>query len=819
MGIEPTEAVAADDAASNALGFETIVVPAPGEAEVRVDAIVLEAEFMRIGDDLVLVAPTAEKTLVKRYFALESPPALITDSGAAVPASLAMALARSSMPAWQAQRLGALDPRPVGRVTTLCGRASAVRADGASAALAVGTSIFQGDLVETERGTEVVIAFNDDSVLTLAENARVMISAFAFDEKTAQGAATLSVLTGTFVFAAGRIASRRPALMRLATPALALTVRGQVRFGRARGGGLDTVVLLPQEPRAEDENESPAPAELRVDALLKAGPRHALLATPFAAASAKGAFAEVIASDMGEDEVVALFGAHARIESNDDGLDEEPSAGADPGEIDVVPEAEDAMAARNGEGAPSMEFDFAAMASPSPCEAAPVDDAPVDDAANDEEPAVAALVVDEDADPVANDVEELADEDETTVEDKDAGPRSASEPAERVSAPERVASQRDLETARAAARMATVRVDAAIADAERAQRTLEVDMAQGKRVSASDVAAVSAAVERAQAVLSAASDAAARVATLEARAATAGRALASVPEAPKEEPTAARPDRSAELSRCTAPVVDETDPGTAPPTVSEPCDDDQDAGSEPPKAPTHATPAAETTVSPTPKMAPADASSLASSAQSDDTLLLGSGETEGIAPTIDAEELIDWHYDAAKTRDASILGAAAEGGVGADNVAERSAPSANLDQALGDAAMIDEGFREALRVGLLAEGGEATSTGSTVAATAPDAEEPRGEPGVATNRSARETIDEETAPSSTVAPDAAADDEGPLKGGERLVLGAPRDHGALLVEARGHRVAARSADLTLRLGPASPDDRLGHRAKSASKQD
>lgn len=111
-----------------------------------------------------------------------------------------------------------LAPYWVGQVKVLRGRASVVR-DGIRQEALVGTTLKQGDVLNTEASGSVGITFNDNTTLSAGPNSHVVIQRFSFDTTTYQGNFEANVVRGTVAVQPGHIARNAPNAMRINTPA------------------------------------------------------------------------------------------------------------------------------------------------------------------------------------------------------------------------------------------------------------------------------------------------------------------------------------------------------------------------------------------------------------------------------------------------------------------------------------------------------------------------------------------------------------------------------------------------------------------------
>ena len=155
-------------------------------------------------------------------------------------------------------------PDPIGRVAFVKGGAGAVSLLGKQRRLPVGGPVFQGDTLETGPGAFVVIAFRDESRLTLLENTRFRIDRHEYDaERPGNSSALMRLIRGGIRAAAGLISRARPEAYKVATPVATISTRG-TRFDLVCAGacvdeaqgGLNGLFLLVRFGRVA--SESPA---------------------------------------------------------------------------------------------------------------------------------------------------------------------------------------------------------------------------------------------------------------------------------------------------------------------------------------------------------------------------------------------------------------------------------------------------------------------------------------------------------------------------------------------------------------------------------
>ena len=126
----------------------------------------------------------------------------------------------------------------VGVVSKVTGQA---QIGGANAA--VGTSVRMNDRLRTGANARLQVTFNDQSSLTLGENANVVIDRFVFNPQKSSADVVLSATQGAFRFAGGKIEQMKHKNVVVNTPHAALAVRG-THFWAGTVNGKYGVLLL-----------------------------------------------------------------------------------------------------------------------------------------------------------------------------------------------------------------------------------------------------------------------------------------------------------------------------------------------------------------------------------------------------------------------------------------------------------------------------------------------------------------------------------------------------------------------------------------------
>ena len=118
-------------------------------------------------------------------------------------------------------------PDVVGRIAFVKGEATAVSLFGRQRALVAGGPVFQGDTLETGSDAFAVIAFRDESRITLLENTQFRISRHEYDAGAPERAgALMRLLRGGIRAVAGLISRARPESWEIATPVATISTRG-----------------------------------------------------------------------------------------------------------------------------------------------------------------------------------------------------------------------------------------------------------------------------------------------------------------------------------------------------------------------------------------------------------------------------------------------------------------------------------------------------------------------------------------------------------------------------------------------------------------
>ena len=96
--------------------------------------------------------------------------------------------------------------------------------------LAMGARVYVGDEIRTGPGARLQVRFDDESMLTLGENARITIDQFVY-APSGDSSQALAIAQGVFRFATGQIGKLMPRDVAFKTPVATVGIRGTVFLG------------------------------------------------------------------------------------------------------------------------------------------------------------------------------------------------------------------------------------------------------------------------------------------------------------------------------------------------------------------------------------------------------------------------------------------------------------------------------------------------------------------------------------------------------------------------------------------------------------
>ncbi len=204
------------------------------------------AEFIRDGADLILQMADGQDARLVEYFDTRTPADLMSYEGATLRGTVVERLAGPMFPAQYAQATGPDLAAAIGQVETLTGAAFVQRTDGQVVELAIGTKVFQGDVVRTENVGTLGLTFSDGTIFTLASGSRMVLDELIYDPQATDNSGVFDLVEGSFVFIAGQTA--KTGGIEINTPAATMGIRGttgKIDIQTANGISTVTVSLNP----------------------------------------------------------------------------------------------------------------------------------------------------------------------------------------------------------------------------------------------------------------------------------------------------------------------------------------------------------------------------------------------------------------------------------------------------------------------------------------------------------------------------------------------------------------------------------------------
>lgn len=114
---------------------------------------------------------------------------------------------------------------PVGRIKILSGKAT-VSTLSQTVSAAVGTPVFLGSVIQTEKGASLGLTFKDSTVLSLGPDTRLTVDEYVYDPNQGQYKFGANLGKGALNYISGAIAKTRPDAVSVKTPGAVIGVRG-----------------------------------------------------------------------------------------------------------------------------------------------------------------------------------------------------------------------------------------------------------------------------------------------------------------------------------------------------------------------------------------------------------------------------------------------------------------------------------------------------------------------------------------------------------------------------------------------------------------
>ena len=136
----------------------------------------------------------------------------------------------------------------IGRVETISGRVFAVRADGSRVELALGSRLYDGDILETGADGAVGVVLADETSLAMGPEGRMVLDEMIYDPSTQEGKMSISVVKGVYTIVSGMVSKTDPNAMVVNTPVGSIGIRGtQLGLVIADGRNLNVVMMREED--------------------------------------------------------------------------------------------------------------------------------------------------------------------------------------------------------------------------------------------------------------------------------------------------------------------------------------------------------------------------------------------------------------------------------------------------------------------------------------------------------------------------------------------------------------------------------------------
>ncbi|MCL2760955.1 MAG: FecR domain-containing protein [Desulfuromonadales bacterium] len=138
---------------------------------------------------------------------------------------LSLFLIMSVLPVYAFSDAYALPSGSIGYVHTMKGAVSILR-KGNVVQAAVGTPLYSGDLVRTEKPGAAGIVLIDNTTFSLGPNSELALTDYVFNPKEGQFSLVAKMAKGTFSYLSGLIEKLAPNSVKLGTPDATIAIRG-----------------------------------------------------------------------------------------------------------------------------------------------------------------------------------------------------------------------------------------------------------------------------------------------------------------------------------------------------------------------------------------------------------------------------------------------------------------------------------------------------------------------------------------------------------------------------------------------------------------
>jgi len=167
---------------------------------------------------------------------------------------------------------------PIGKIQTVTGSVTVEHATavvlqanlaGGAGQAKVGDFVYRNDIIQTGANGKAGLTFTDGTAFNISSNARMELSEFVYDPKSASNSTLFSLSKGSFTFVAGNVA--KTGTMKVETPVGTMGIRGTTPHVEISDDGTVKFSTLYEEdrgaptvtPRAIQPNGGAAPVRQR----------------------------------------------------------------------------------------------------------------------------------------------------------------------------------------------------------------------------------------------------------------------------------------------------------------------------------------------------------------------------------------------------------------------------------------------------------------------------------------------------------------------------------------------------------------------------
>ena len=127
----------------------------------------------------------------------------------------------------------AAEPKAIGHIATLEGKAKAAAPEGKDRQLAANDFVYLNDKIWTGNSSKVQVEFKDGTAIALGAKASMTLDEFVYKPKDPQSRCVASIAKGAFKVIGGAISATAPDQVKVKTPTATIGIRGTVCVGEA----------------------------------------------------------------------------------------------------------------------------------------------------------------------------------------------------------------------------------------------------------------------------------------------------------------------------------------------------------------------------------------------------------------------------------------------------------------------------------------------------------------------------------------------------------------------------------------------------------